>query len=318
MTTLLADIGGTYSRFAWQEGDSFSPPVRFANKDFDSFTAVIDLFLKNQNYKPTCFVFAIASDISSDRIFSVNIPWAISQKEIQERYQVPLTFLNDFQAQGLGVLSAQKEYIEKLGGGTAQEKHPICVIGPGTGLGTCVLTHEVDGWKAHPSEAGHTSVNADKDVCAQVIEILQRRFTDVSYERLISGEGILNIYQALCEIQGGFIDPNLTPEQIGLLAQAQEKNALSAYQMMCHFLAVYAGNLALTMKTTGGIYLVGNILSLPIVISALKTQEFRQAFESKGRFIEFMKQIPIYLCTQKNLAFSGLVYYNSSKSSKQG
>ena len=312
MGALLADIGGTYSRFAWSTGDGFSDPVCLKNRDFQSFEEVLDHFLMTQSEKPTRFVFAIASDVSGDKIFAVNLPWSISQHTLREKYKIPLDIINDFQAQGLGILSAKPEYVEQLGGGEAQAKNPICVIGPGTGLGTSLLTCESNGWKAHPSEAGHASVNADKGIYAQIIEILQKKYIDVSFERLISGSGVLNIYRALCEIQGGFMDETLTPEQIGMLARAQEKNAVFSYHVMCHFLAIFAGNLAVTMKTTGGIYLVGNILAQPLVVEELITKQFREAFESKGRFIEFMRKVPLYLCTQKNLAFEGLLNYEKS------
>ena len=192
----------------------------------------------------------------------------------------------------------------KIGGGAAVFDAPIGVLGPGTGLGVSGLLRTGGSWTPISGEGGHATMPAADARESAVIEHMRRRFDHVSAERLLSGPGLVNLYQTLAEIDG-VPAASFTPAQIAD-AHIGESEPLcrAALEMFCAMLGTVAGDLALTLGARGGIYIAGGIV--PRLGTRFADSQFRARFEAKGRFQPYLAAIPTSVATSPFLAFLGL------------
>jgi len=177
------------------------------------------------------------------------------------------------------------------------------VIGPGSGLGVSAVVASKSGYVAIPGEGGHVTMPAGNDEEAAVIALLRHRFDHVSAERVLSGPGLVNLYNALCELGGqpsaGFTAAQITDPK----TMAEDACAARAVSMFCAMLGTVAGNLALTLGTRGGIYIAGGIV--PKLGDAFTQSPFRDRFEDKGRFSTYLAVIPVYVIVRPHAALLG-------------
>lgn len=309
---LVADIGGTNARFGIYDQDNekldFIQSYKVAeHQQFEEVLShfiddVIDLALWQRYPISTCL--AVACPIDGDRVSFTNSPWKI------DRYMVsaflgnsPTNIINDFTAVGYAVFALEPEDWIEIHAGEQFKDRPIAVLGPGTGLGVCTLISFGDQYKVIEGEGGHVDFAPVDTYEIAILEKLTAQFGRVSVERLLSGSGIVNIYRCLAELahRDG---PLQSPEDITEAARAgTDTLAVRSMQVFFRVLGSVAGDLALTIGAKGGIYIAGGIV--PRFIDLLVDSEFNYRFEAKGRFREYLRDIPVRLVVRENQGLLG-------------
>lgn len=181
------------------------------------------------------------------------------------------------------------------------------VVGAGTGLGVAYLISNEQGYSAHAGEGGHVSWGAKTEQEWFIYRYLKKRYAHISYERLLSGHGLENLYQALAALNQKDDTPIPAAQIIAMALANQSAIAQAAVAQFLAILGSYAGDLALTFAAFGGIYIAGGIV--PRFISLLHHSNFRVNFEEKGRFSEFNKQIPTFIVTAEQPGILGAAVY---------
>jgi len=303
---LVGDIGATNARFALVAPDGTL--VRARNllcDDYDTIGEAIALYLtRTDATRPTRAVLAVASTPTGDEVRLTNHPWTFSIKALGEQLGIErLRIVNDFYANALAVPQLAAGDVAKIGGGEAIAAMPIGIIGPGSGLGVSALIPTADGPLPIAGEGGHVTMPA-ADACeSAVLDLMRRRFDHVSAERVLSGPGLVNLYNALCELEQ-MPAAQLTAAQItDPHTNAADVHAREATAMFCAMLGTVAGNLALTLGAHGGIYIAGGIV--PRLGETFAQSQFRARFEGKGRFRAYLAAIPTYVVTRPGAALLG-------------
>jgi glucokinase len=283
---LLADIGGTNVRFAVRES---GPPERVRTlrvADFPTVEHAARTYLKEMTNKPRRGAFAVAAPITGDCIEMTNHPWSWSIDRVRRALELDsLNVMNDFAATALALPRIPRAELRQVGGLAPIESAPVAVLGPGTGLGVAAL---IDG-KPVASEGGHATMPAVDAREAEAIARIRERLGHVSAERVLSGPGLQNLYRAL----GPDGDPP-DPDEITAAALAKtDPRAAETLDMFCAMLGTVAGNLALTYDARGGIYIAGGIV--PKLGDHFAASRFRERFEDKGRFRDYLAPIPVYV-----------------------
>lgn len=300
---LVADIGGTHSRFALA-GDGVTAVRVFDNVDYHGLEDVFEAYLQELDLPatPTTAAIAVACPVDGDELTLTNLGWTVSIEALRRRFGFDdLHVINDFAAAALAIPGLGPGDVLAIGGGTPLAGRPVALIGPGTGLGVAALVPCAEDWVPVAGEGGHVTLPAATDEEERIIAALRRELGHVSAERLLSGPGLVLLYRSLA----GAADPALTPEAITRLAVRGKDPA--AVRAMDHFLAMLgtvAGNLALTLGARGGVYLAGGIL--PGLAARLQASPFRERFVNKGRYRNYLQSIPTVLITKENPALAGL------------
>ncbi len=303
---LVGDVGATNARFALVAADgSLSQHANLLCEDYPGLAEAIDAYLANAGTaRPGRAVLAVATSPNGDRVAFTNNPWTFSVAELTEHLGVArLRVVNDFYANALAVPRLTDTDVRKIGGGAAVPHAPIGVIGPGSGLGVSAVIPQGNGYVPIAGEGGHVTMAAANEEESAVLDLMRRRYDHVSAERLLSGPGLVNIYNALCEIAGSPAAA-LTAAQISdPQTCAADDNAKNAIQMFCAMLGTVAGNLALTLGARGGIYIAGGIV--PKLGEVFARSQFRARFEDKGRLRAHLAAIPTFVVTRPDAALLG-------------
>jgi len=301
---LLGDIGGTNARFGWQQ-QAGSPITRVQVvpcAEHPSLLAAVQHYLGTQQLaQPARAAFGIANPVNGDAVRMTNHHWTFSVEALRAGLGLSrLLLLNDFTALALSLHSLPAEDLRAVGGGTAAAGAAVALIGPGTGLGVSGLVPAgpQGPWAPVAGEGGHVSVCAMNAQEFAVIEVLRQRHGHVSAERVVSGTGLPELYQALRQVQGLPADDSAGAPQI-IEAGLREPGspAEQALQLFCRFLGDVAGNLALTLGARGGVYIGGGIV--PRLLDFFAASDFRRRFEAKGRFSTYLSQVPTWVITSK-------------------
>lgn len=306
---LLADIGGTNARFALAEPGGM--PVeerRLLVRDFTDPSDAIDAYLGDR--KVTEAVIAVATPIERDEVRFTNSHWAFSIEGLRRRHGLEqLAVINDFVAQALAMPHLAAHEVEQMGGGAGAPGRAIGVLGPGTGLGVSALVPSRGGWTALPTEGGHVSF-APADAREQVVlDRLRQRFGHVSNERVLSGQGLLNLAETLAEVDGQ-VCPARSPEDVSVAAlDGRCPSCREAVMLFSAALGGVAGNLALVYGAHGGVFVAGGIcLRLgPLFDRAA----FRHRFDDKGRMRHYVEPIPIWLVLRRDTGLIGAAHYRA-------
>ncbi len=305
--SLLGDIGATSARFAILRPDGTIGPARvFSSQAYADIADAILSYLAEEppSAKPTVGALAIAAAMVGDRVRMSNHPWTFSIEDLRVRLGLDrLHVINDFAANALSIPELDRADIVQVGSGAASEGAPIGVIGPGTGLGVSALLMREGRAVPLQSEGGHVTMPAITARESVVLDLMRRRNDHVSAERVISGPGLVNLYETLCEFErvrsAPFTPAQITDPRIG----KEDPQAREATAMFCAMLGTIAGNLALTLGARGGIYIAGGIV--PKLGSTFVESEFRSRFQEKGRFLSYLKDIPTYVITRPVPALLG-------------
>lgn len=303
---LVADIGGTNARFALETAHQvFERTEVLPCNDYNTIVDAVKEYLNRVGNPAIRYAsVAIANPIVGDWVQMTNHHWAFSIEAARQALGLDkLLFINDFTAQALAVTRAAPEDLVQVGGGRGVENAPKAVIGPGTGLGVSGLIHSPAGWVALAGEGGHTSFAPFDDTEILIWRYAQAQFGHVSAERLLSGAGLVLIYQAL-SAQAGIQAPDIGPADI--TAQALNGTSPLARQTLdtfCAILGTAASNLALTLGARGGVYLCGGII--PRFTDYFRHSPFRSRFEDKGRFSAYLADIPVYIVLSSHPGIQG-------------
>jgi glucokinase len=306
-TWLVGDIGGTNARFGLVAPDGTLLHSRvLADADYAEIGDAIDAYLTERDGlpRPRRGALAIASAIGGDEVRMTNHPWTFSISGLQRRLRFQrLEVINDFTAQALALPHLGPGDKIAVGDGEAVPHAPIGVLGPGSGLGVSGLVWTGKRWVPLAGEGGHATMPAASERESAVLGALRRHFDHVSAERLISGPGIVNLYNALAAVDG-VPARQYTAAQITDANSAREDSLCAeTTEMFCAMLGTIAGNLALTLGAKGGVYIGGGII--PRLGERFAASPFRTRFEDKGRFRDYLAAIPTFVVTHKLSAFLG-------------
>ncbi|WP_413625123.1 glucokinase [Luteibacter sp. Lutesp34] len=308
--TLLADLGGTNVRFGIAHPDEDTPLIqesirRYHVKDYASLGAAAQQYFKETGHQAQRAIIAAAGRIDNGETVKVtNNPWAISAKNLTKELGLEWVHLvNDFAAQSMAVMlmtdkpDAQghsdlvqvgKSPIPKIG---SKEEQTFVVVGPGTGLGVGGLLIRGDKVSVLQTEGGHAGFAAHSAEDIEILKVLNLHYGRVSNERLISGAGLVNLYNAICEISGQKPDEAITPEDITRRATDESCPMCSrAVETFAGIFGSVAGDLVLTLGAWDGVYLTGGMT--PILLPWIQKGHFRERFEAKGRFRDTMESVP--------------------------
>jgi glucokinase len=304
---LLGDIGATNARFALLQPDGKVTARRvYALSEYASLADAIDAYLADESpaAKPMRAALAVAAPVTGHEIRMTNHPWAFTIEALQEHFALErLHVVNDFAANAAAVPHlAQSDRIQ-IGGGEPIDNAPIGIIGPGTGLGVSAMVPSAKGPVTIAGEGGHVTMTPATAQESAILDIMRRRYDHVSAERLLSGAGLVNLYNTWCEL-AGTPAASYTAEQItSAVIWDQDPRTRETTSMFCAMLGTVAGNLALTLGARGGIYIAGGIV--PRIAAFFAQSEFRSRFEAKGRLQSYLVEIPTYLIVEPMLGLLG-------------
>lgn len=305
---LFADIGGTNARFALGEGDRIGA-VNYAKvADFPTVRDAIADVLKRSggDRQPDRAVLAVAGPVTNNRCVMTNSPWIIDGNELQDALGLDsVRVLNDFEVMAWSLPALQPADLMPLGGGNGLPGEPLLVIGPGTGFGVSCLVERHGTRLAVVTEAGHATLPAEDDREARVIAALRKRLGHVSIERgALSGSGLQCLYAALAEVEAAAVPQR----DAAAITRAALDNSCAVsrqtLEMFCAMLGSVAGNLAVTFGARGGVFVAGGIV--PRFPEFIAGSDFRARFEAKGRFQDYLHDIPTRLVLKPDASFDGL------------
>ncbi|MFA7938409.1 glucokinase [Klebsiella oxytoca] len=293
---LVGDVGGTNARLALCNifDGSISHIHTYSAGDYETLEIVIRHFLEGQKVHVRQACIAIACPITGDWVDMTNHSWAFSIKSMQSALELEhLEIINDFMAISMAIPMLTPEDMHQFGGGMPQKGKPKAVYGAGTGLGACYLIQKEKNIISLPGEGGHIDFAASNEKEDRILSILRDDTDHVSYERVLSGPGLVNLYLAITKMQGR-LPENLQPKEI--VDRALNNSCDDCYQalsLFCSLLGRFGGDLALMLGTFGGVYIAGGIV--PRFLDFFLASDFRQSFERKGRFRDYLKDIPVFL-----------------------
>ena len=305
---LLGDIGGTHARWAWQasaNSDLQDISVQRCRASATLLDSARTYLAASGHAHPHSAAIGIASPVVGDVVRMTNNPWTFSINALKQSLGVEhCLLLNDFTALAMSLPGLTASDLCPVGDGVAIAGAPIALIGPGTGLGVSGLLRTADGkYCALSGEGGHVTLAATDEREAALLSLLRGRFGHVSAERLLSGPGLVELYRASCELHGR-IALSLTPAEVSAAAiHASDPDCVASAFHFTAFLGTVAGNLALTLGAHGGVYIGGGVV--PRLGTAFDGALFRQRFEDKGRYQDYLRAIPCWIITASTPALLG-------------
>jgi len=314
---LAGDIGGTHSRLAGfaVESSRLKPVVEetFPSRAYTSLDEMVRTFVTAHDLHIAQACFGIAGPVRHGRSEAINLAWAVDAQQLaQELGLATVWLINDLEASAYGVVALAPEDFATLNEGSPAAEGNAAVIAAGTGLGEAGLYW--DGRQHWPfaSEGGHASFAPGDALQVELLQYLRQQFAHVSWERVLSGPGLYNIYTFLRDTQRGVEPAWLTAELLqGDPAATISRTALAGTCALCVqaldlFVMLYgaeAGNLALKVMATGGVFVGGGIA--PKIIDKLKETTFMQAFCTKGRLQPVLEAIPVRVVLNEQTALYG-------------
>ncbi len=321
---LAGDVGGTKTllRLAEVAPDGAVHPVyerRFDSAVHEDFNALLQEFLNAAEFMPAAAgpvaaaCFGVAGPIHGRHAKITNLPWRIDAGAIGAEFGIPsVQLINDFAAIGFGIETLREEDLVTLQTGEPEANGTRAVLGAGTGLGEGMLVWRDGGYQPLPSEGGHVDFAPLDEAQIGLLRHLQKIYGHVSCERILSGPGLVKICEYVME--SGLEAP--APDFVAALDEFDAASTISEYAMngrdpaaaraLDMFIAIFgaqAGNLALTLLATGGVYIAGGIA--PKIITRLGQGGFIQAFNDKGRFAELMQRIPVRVVMNPKVGLQG-------------
>jgi len=321
---LAADVGGTKVAVSLAVAGAAARPEIvaqqvYACREFAGLQPLLENFLKlpvvaERRGEIAAACFAVAGPVASNSTTLTNLGWAIDGNALAVKLRLPeVRLMNDFSAAGRGIGRLAPGEIETLQAGNPVARASRLIIGAGTGLGVGLLTWQDDGYAVHASEAGHADFAPVDELQDRLLAHLRRSFGRVSYERVVSGPGLMRIFSFLQETGAGIPSKQLqealkqrvdTAEVISEFAMARlDPLAVRALELFVSIYGAFAGNLALTTLARGGVYVSGGIA--PKIAPTLKEGAFLHAFVHKGRFSDLLAAMPVRVVMNPHVGLYG-------------
>ncbi len=321
---LAGDIGGTNTRLAILEvvkgHFNFLGEETFASREEPSLESALRKFLSSTTHFITKACLGVAGPVREGRCEATNLPWVIDSREIARQLKLPrVGLINDLEASAYGIVALETRDFEALNQGACGSQGNRAVVSAGTGLGEAALFWDGREHRPFATEGGHADFAPRNHLETQLLDYLLKRYSRVSAERLISGQGLVNIYQFLK-------DTERAEEPKWLVDQMRHKDppavitesALGGKSPLCVqaldlFVSLYgaeAGNMALKVMATGGVYLGGGIA--PKIVAKLREPVFMNAFAAKGRMRPLLQTIPVRVILNPTVGLLGAASYAMS------
>lgn len=319
---LAADVGGTKAMFALGEAGSARNLLAqrvYACRDHAGLDSIISDFLQRpevvaHDARIAAACFSVAGPVANNATILTNLGWNVDATALARAFELPaVRLINDFAAAGQGVAQLTDAELETLQAGQPVSRGTRLVIGAGTGLGVALLTWEAGGYATHPSEAGHADFAPVDELQDRLLEYLRRTFGRVSYERVVSGPGLMRIFSFLQDTGAGvpsrqLLDASKTRQDAAELiaefgASRLDPLAARALDLFIAAYGAFAGNMTLATLARGGVYVSGGIA--PKIAPKLKEGGFMRAFLHKERFSELLATIPVRVVMNPQVGLLG-------------
>lgn len=320
---LAGDIGGTKTDLALFHSDRNQlSEVRhetYPSKEFRSLDELIRIFLKREDRAIDSACFGVAGPVLNGRCETTNLPWIVDAKELSESFKISsVIVLNDLEAMAYGTLSLAEKDFYPLNSVASNARGNRCLIAAGTGLGEAILFCNGPDFLISATEGGHVDFAPRNETEIRLLEFMLHRHPRVSYERILSGPGVYQIYQFLLEASASQ-EPAWLRESLdqGDPGEVISEAALSGKSDLCEktlnlFISIYgseAGNLALKVMARGGVYIGGGIARK--LLRKLKEGTFVNSFRDKGRMSPLMSQMPVKVILNQNTSLLGAAQYSA-------
>jgi glucokinase len=319
---LAADVGGTKTNMALFKVKDAQFTIlnekSYHTKDYTSFIEMVRSFHSNKLIKIDSICLGVAGPVFEGKVQGTNFPWYIDGQEISKELRIASVFIiNDMEANAYGLATLQEKDFEITHKGSHLPGNAV-ILSPGTGLGEVGLYW--DGTHYHPfaSEGGHCDFSPRNTLEIALWKYMHKKYTHVSWERVLSGSGILDTYQFLIQyrkqtvptfIQQSMLNKNAATVITNLAMQGKDAICRETFDLFTKFLAMESAQLALKMKATGGIYIGGGIV--PKIIKGMNRTVFNRGFIESGRLNKLLEMVPVKLILNEKTAMLGAAYYGA-------
>src|ERR1035437_3716168 len=325
---LAGDVGGTKVHLALYDFIDgklvYSRDKRYPAKDYSGLVEILKEFLGTHKVHAACF--GVPGPVRNGRLRLTNLPWTLDSHELANSLGVTNIFLiNDIEANGYGVAELSADQIYTLSAGDASQIGNRALVSAGTGLGEALLIWNGHSHIPYPSEGGHADYAPRNEDEIDLLRFLKQKYRGrISFERVVSGMGLTNIYEFLREVRGmeepvwlaeriaAVPDPNSVITELALAAKSEicEK----ALDMFVSAYGAEAGNLALKVLSVGGLYVGGGIA--PRILEKLKDGTFMKAFTDKGRLSRLLINTPVRVILESRTALMGAAAYAEARAAE--
>jgi glucokinase len=322
---LAGDIGGTKTALGiYSPEKGIGAPLAqetFSSADYACLEAIVAEFCLKYDFEIEKAAFGVAGPVSGGKAVITNLPWVIDEEQLKNALDISsVKLINDLEAISWSITSLEENDIYALNDhGVSVKGGTIAVIAPGTGLGEAFLVWDGSRYIAQPSEGGHTDLAPTNELEIELLRYLLKKYEHVSYERVCSGIGIPNIYNFL-KGSGRAEEPEwLARELVNVkdptplivnTALKKESSCLickATLDMFISLLGAEAGNMALKILPTGGVYLGGGIP--PRILPELQKGLLMENFLQKGRMSKLLSNMPVNVILKTDTALTGTAYY---------
>ena len=319
---LAGDIGGTKTNLALfsVQGEKLHSEIfhSFPSKRYSGLEPVLQEFLSGDKHEIDAACFGIAGPVVDGNVKTPNLPWMVNSAGLSRCMKLnSVDLLNDLEATAYGLFTLENEEFHSLNDGTMRYSGSKALIAAGTGLGQSILYDDGRHFRPLASEGGHGDFAPRNDLEIELLRYLMGRFGHVSYERVLSGPGLFNIYRFFKENRS-LEEPRWLTERLAteddssavVTKAALANEAEICVQTLDLFVSIYgaeAGNLALRAKSVRGLYVGGGIA--PKILDKLKDGTFMRAFVDKGRYTDLLAAIPVQVVLNDHAALRGAAYY---------
>ena len=317
---LAGDVGGTKTNLGlFVKGKKCPVPKvieTFSSQEAPDLEHIIRQFFEIHPVPVTHACFGIAGPVIKGKSKTTNLPWSISEDRIKKQFNFHhVKLINDLTATAMAIPLLNKDEFFPLNQAGSIKEQNLALIAPGTGLGKAMLIYQNGRFLPVPSEGGHADFAPNNEAEMKLWRYLHQHYGHVSIERVVSGSGLVNIYNWLKD-SGRLNEPEWLKQKLKEMDPAKtitedalaskDPGCVEALNMFVSIFGAVAGNLALTGITTGGVYLGGGIP--PKILSKLKEDIFMKAFTNKGRFKGFLEKIPVKVILNDKAALIGAAY----------
>lgn len=325
VTVLAADIGGTKTNLGWFVSSNGEMTLKeegtYSSKDHASFSEIYQKFIREYSLeKPDRLSIGVAGPVINGKCITTNLPWSLDVTKLKSESLISKIYLiNDLEATAYGLAEVHDGYLANIHPGNPEIKGNVAILAPGTGLGEAGLFWDGEFLRPFATEGGHTEFSPRNNVEVEFYKYLKKIYGIVSWETVISGPGLFNIYRFLRDIKKHEEPAWLTqrfeeegdPSAVISHSAMRELNmtCILAMEMFVEFMAREANNLVLKLKATGGLLLGGGIP--PKIYNFLNKEQFYQNFIVSDKMEHLLKDIPIHLILNSKTALLGAAYYGA-------
>ncbi len=318
VTVLAGDIGGTNARLAQVRVEArgrarILRDAVYSSDDYGDLSPIVREFIASLDQPTERACFAVAGPVIDGRVRATNLSWTLDERSLERETGIhAVRLINDFSAIGHGIARLGPEDMATVKAGLADPNGTIAIVGAGTGFGHGFVVREHGRYTVLPSEGGHAGFAPADELEWDLLRHLRRRYGHASWERVVSGPGIVNVYRFLASRQGATerLDVRAAMEQEDPAAvvtryalDGADPICVDAVDRVVRALATQAANFALSVYATGGVYIAGGIA--PRVLTKLRHPSFASAFTNKGRFAAFLEDIPVHVVTDSHVGLRG-------------